>query len=134
MEKPRIVVDTNIIVSAIRNGVDKKSKSYRLLQDIYRGKYEVYLSTPIYIEYERVLYYYEQVDANKFARWGWFLWIRRHGIFIEPKPTDQEHVAMNDEDDRAFFDVAKCADAKLITRNVKDYPVHELITMIDELY
>lgn len=41
---------------------------------------------------------------------------------------------MKDEDDRIFFDVAKCVGAKLITRNYTDYPVHELITLIDEMY
>ena len=41
---------------------------------------------------------------------------------------------MKDEDDRAFFDVAKCLKIRLITDNLKHYPVHELRTRIDELY
>ncbi|MCR5509465.1 MAG: hypothetical protein K6F54_00705 [Lachnospiraceae bacterium] len=60
--------------------------------------------------------------------------IRIQGFQIDPLPTSQTLVEMNDEDDRAFFDVAKCLNVKLVTRNYKDYPVHELITLIDELY
>ena len=41
---------------------------------------------------------------------------------------------MKDEDDRKFFDVARCLNVKLVTRNEKDYPVYELITDIEELY
>lgn len=49
-------------------------------------------------------------------------------------PMTEEEVEMRDEDDRIFFDVAKCANARLVTRNYKDYPVHELVTLIDEIY
>ncbi len=38
------------------------------------------------------------------------------------------------EDDRVFFDVARCLNVKLVTRNLSHYPVHELRTSIDELY
>lgn len=41
---------------------------------------------------------------------------------------------MGDEDDRVFFDVARCLNVKLVTRNLSHYPVHELRTSIDELY
>lgn len=41
---------------------------------------------------------------------------------------------MKDEDDRVFFDVAKCLNIKLITRNYKHFPVDELVALIDELY
>ena len=50
------------------------------------------------------------------------------------KPSSKDYVEMRDEKDRVFFDVAKCINAKLITRNYKDYPTHELVTLIDELY
>ena len=41
---------------------------------------------------------------------------------------------MVDEDDRIFFDVARCLNVRLVTRNYRDYPIDELITLIDELY
>ena len=134
MEKTRIVVDTNIIANAIRKGGNYSSKSRCLLRDIYKHKYEVYISSSILDEYKRVLYGYRRIDPSKIARALWFWWIKRYAIFIEPLPTIQKDVQMHDEDDRVFFDVAKCVKAKLITRNYKDYPVHELVTLISELY
>lgn len=134
MEKTRIVVDTNIVANAIRKGGNRNAKSRCLLRYIYYHKYEVYISSSIFDEYKRVLYGYPRINPSKIARMLWFLWIKKYAIFIEPRPTNQEHEEMKDEDDRIFFDVAKCVGAKLITRNYKDYPVHELITLIDEMY
>ena len=39
-----------------------------------------------------------------------------------------------DEEDRIFFDTAKYLNARLVTRNYKHYPVHELVMLLDELY
>ena len=55
-------------------------------------------------------------------------------LWIEPLPTNAEEVEMGEEDDRVFFDVARCLNVKLVTRNLSHYPVHELRTSIDELY
>lgn len=60
-------------------------------------------------------------------------WIEEHAYHIEPLPTDENSVRMKDESDRIFFDVAKCLNARLVTRNYKHYPVHELVTLLDEL-
>lgn len=38
-----------------------------------------------------------------------------------------------DEKDREFFDVAKCCRARLLTGNIKHYPVDELVTALEEL-
>lgn len=40
---------------------------------------------------------------------------------------------MPDEKDRVFFDVAKCCRARLLTGNMKHYPVDELVTAPEEL-
>jgi len=42
--------------------------------------------------------------------------IKATSVWIEPLPTNPDMVAMKDEDDRVFFDVAKCLNVKLITR------------------
>ncbi len=128
-----LVIDTNILVSAIRRQVHKNARTNRLLQDIFHGKYDIYVSSVIIKEYKDVLYR-PQVLAKMFYRWYWFRWIKKHAIYIEPKPSTQEQVEMRDETDRAFFDLAKCVNAKLVTRNYKHYPVHELVTLIEELY
>ena len=91
------------------------------------------ISSQIFDEYSDVLHRKHlnlpQNDVDLFLAW-----IRLNSICIEPKPTTSKEVMMLDEDDRPFYDLAKCLGIKLVTRNYKDYPVHELITLIDELY
>jgi predicted nucleic acid-binding protein len=128
-----IVIDTNILVNALRRGSDNRAKSRKLLKDVYMGRYCVYVSSEIEDEYVDVLSR-PQLKVSRFKKAIWFAWMRTNAIYIEPRPSTQQQVQMKDEDDRIFFDVAKCVNAKLITRNVKDYPIHELITSISELY
>ena len=130
--KNLIVIDTNIIVNALKSVVDG-AKSRQLMRDLLNGKYILCVSSDIVSEYDDVLHRSELGISP--AKADWLMgWIRTHAFFIEPLPSDEERVEMRDEKDRPFFDVAKCLDAKLITRNHKDFPVHELVTLIDELY
>ena len=129
----RLVIDTNILVNALRKGGAKNSRSRRLLKDVFLGKYDIYISSKIENEYLRILNL-KHLSINPFLRAVLFIWLHNNAIYIEPNSSDQAHVEMKDEDDRIFFDVAKCVNAKLVTRNVKDYPVHEIITLIEELY
>ncbi len=128
----QIVIDTNIIVNALKSQ-DDSAKSVQLMRDVFRGKYEIGLSADIVREYREVLHR-PHLNINYDDAERIIYLIEKHSIFIEPKASTQQHVEMRDEKDRVFFDVAKCLNAKLITRNYKDYPVHELITLIDELY
>ena len=128
----RIVIDTNILVNALKSN-DDAAKSVRLIEDVAMGVHEVCLSPDIIHEYADVLHRpalgIDPVNAEMII--GILI---RHSRIIEPKPSTPDRFEMKDEDDRIFFDVARCENAKLITRNYKDYPVHELITPIDELY
>ncbi len=49
MKPPRIVLDTNILVSALRS---KRGASYRLLMQLDQGLYEPAVSVPLVLEYE----------------------------------------------------------------------------------
>ena len=60
MEKPRVVIDTNVLVSAIRS---RRGASCRLLESIDTGKFEISLSVPLVLEYE-----YAMVRAGKEVR------------------------------------------------------------------
>ncbi len=128
-----LVVDTNIIVNYFLSNTPN-AKSKQLLEDVFTGVHTMCISPAIIKEYREVLQRErlgippEDVD--------WFLsWVLQNSIQIEPKPTSQKDVEMrHDESDRVFFDVAKCLNVRLVTRNYKHYPVHELITLIDELY
>ena len=128
----RIVIDTNILVNALKSQNDE-AKSVLLLEDVFRGKYEVGLSSEIVREYRDVLHR-PHLNINPEDADAVIALVEKHGYYIEPRPSTNDYVEMRDEKDRVFFDVAKCLNAKLITRNYKDYPVHELVTLIDELY
>ena len=52
MNISKIVIDTNVIVSALKS---KKGTSYSLLRLIGKGKFEYNISVPIMLEYEKVL-------------------------------------------------------------------------------
>lgn len=49
--KPRVVLDTNVIVSAFRS---RRGASYRLLELAGEGAFTICLSVPLVIEYESV--------------------------------------------------------------------------------
>jgi putative PIN family toxin of toxin-antitoxin system len=46
---PQVVLDTNVIVAALRS---KRGASYRLLRLIDTGKFEINVSVPLVLEYE----------------------------------------------------------------------------------
>lgn len=135
-----LVIDTNIIVSAIKSGIKKDengnevyTKAYRLMADVFNGKHRMVVSKEIFAEYEDVLHRsHLQLEPLKVEKFLAF--IKLSAVWIEPLPTTQSQVAIKDEDDRIFYDVAKCLNVRLITDNIKHYPVHELRTKIDELY
>ncbi|MBI4827180.1 MAG: putative toxin-antitoxin system toxin component, PIN family [Nitrospirae bacterium] len=49
MKKPQIVIDTNVIVSALRS---QRGASYKLLMEIGSDKFDVNISVPLVLEYE----------------------------------------------------------------------------------
>ncbi len=49
MKRPRIVIDTNILVSALRS---RRGASYRLLMQVDSGLYTPVVSVPLVLEYE----------------------------------------------------------------------------------
>lgn len=52
MSKPNIVIDTNVIYSALRS---KRGASSKLLSLIGTGQFKIHLSVPLLLEYEDVL-------------------------------------------------------------------------------
>lgn len=127
-----IVIDTNILVNALKSQGDG-AKSRQLMRDVIKGKYTMCVSSYIVAEYDDVLHRSRLGIRKENADWL-MGWIRTHAFYIEPLPSNETKVEVRDEKDRPFFDVAKCLNIKLITRNYKDFPVHELVTLIDELY
>ena len=103
------------------------------MEDVFAGKHKLCVSAGILEEYWEVLSR-PRFKIPKETVTEVIDWIDRNSVHIEPLPTTQDIVEMGDEDDRMFFDLAKCMGARLVTRNYKHYPVHELVTLIDELY
>ena len=52
METPRIVVDTNVLVAGLRS---RQGASFRLLQLLGTGRFEIAISVPLVLEYEDAL-------------------------------------------------------------------------------
>ncbi len=52
MELPRIVLDTNVLVAGMRS---RQGASFRLLELLGTGRFEVAISVPLILEYEDVL-------------------------------------------------------------------------------
>lgn len=122
----RLVIDTNIIVSAL---LSADGTAFQVLSDVLDGKYVVFISKEIYEEYKNVLHrekFHFDDEIVEFIL-NWFL---ENAIWIE---VSKSNIPMPDEKDRIFFDVAKCCKARLLTGNVKHYPVDELVTLLWEL-
>jgi putative PIN family toxin of toxin-antitoxin system len=49
---PRVVLDTNVLVSAVRS---RRGASFRVLQLVGLGKFEICISVPLVLEYESAL-------------------------------------------------------------------------------
>ena len=135
-----LVIDTNIIVSAIKTPFRRDdqgniilTKPQKLIVDVLNEKHTMVVSKAIIDEYEDV-FHREQLKLDTVLVEKFLAFVKVKALWIEPLPTTSKEVEMQDEEDRAFFDVAKCLNIRLITDNLKHYPVHELRTSISELY
>ena len=116
----RIVLDTNILVSALLSAQGNPAKVYRMFLS---GAITVLYGMDILAEYQDALHRRRLIiprdDAATVLRA-----IRQYGVQIEPVPRS---VALTDEDDRVFYDTAKAAGAYLITGNIRHYPQEPFI-------
>jgi len=116
----RVVLDTNILVSALLSREGSPAKIYRMF--LTRALTLAYC-TGILDEYQDVLYrprlriLHDDADIVIAA-------VRQYGEKILPKPSIN---TMLDEGDRVFYDTAKCANAYLVTGNTKHYPIEPFI-------
>jgi len=119
----KIVVDTNVIISAILsvNGIAYKVLNLmRTNEDI-----SVYYSAGILAEYKKVLAY-ERLNISIETQIDILNTIKNLGILIEPTASS---APMPDETDRIFYDTAMTAGALLVTFNLKHYPAEPFIML-----
>jgi putative PIN family toxin of toxin-antitoxin system len=115
-----VVLDTNVLVSALLSKLGNPAKIYQMF---LLGTLEVVVSTDMLVEYRDVLHRprlnIAAVDADEVLAA-----VRQYGQIIYPVPSTD---SMLDEDDRVFYDTAKAAGAYLITGNTKHYPKESFI-------
>ena len=115
----KVVVDTNILVAASRS---RRGASYRLLQLIPDKRFEICLSTPLYLEYLDVLTRPEHMPTG----------VTKEQLFGAVRYlTSQAHLQeiyfywrpfLPDAKDDMVLELAAAAQAKrIITFNIKDF-------------
>jgi putative PIN family toxin of toxin-antitoxin system len=110
-----VVLDTNILVSALLTPLGNSAKIYRMF---LTRTLQVAYSSEILAEYNDVLFRPRlQIPAEEAIKV--IDAIREYGELIAPPIGTYD---MIDEDDRIFYDVAQSAGAYLVTGNKKHYP------------
>ncbi|MCL2014960.1 MAG: putative toxin-antitoxin system toxin component, PIN family [Defluviitaleaceae bacterium] len=118
----RIVIDTNVIVSAFKSPGGNPDKI--ICNATASGsKLKICYDTEIFEEYSDVLnrpkFDFDDVRLKRF-----FNTVNENGVFCQPQKSQ---FYMVDETDRCFYDVAKHCGAWLITGNTKHYPKEPFI-------
>lgn len=121
----KVVLDTNILVSAL---INENGKPRKILNLFYDKEIVVHYSDNIIEEYKEVLSRKELgINPEKIGKV--INAVRKIGMRVEPLKSVLE---MPDESDRIFYDTAKSTDAWLLTGNMKHYPAEKFIITISD--
>ena len=118
----RVVLDTNVLVSAF---LSAKGNPASILRQVLLGDLELCTSAAILAEYEQVLSrpkFSDRIQAQAIKRF--FEILDSISTTINSPIYD---VRLPDPNDQDFYDVAKTADAVLITGNKKHFPDESFI-------
>jgi putative PIN family toxin of toxin-antitoxin system len=111
----RVVIDTNILVSAL---ITPDGIPARIFDAVLNGMLTMCFDIRILVEYKDVLsrrkFDFDEEENRRILET-----LSEKGMSVIAKPS---FVAMPDENDRKFYDVAVFCDAVLITGNLKHYP------------
>ena len=111
----RVVIDTNVFVSALMSPNGKTAKIHKMFLS---GAVRVIYNDEILAEYQDVFYRPHLKIGTNNAN-SLLVAINKLGEENRPPTSTNE---MPDENDRIFYDTAKNAGAYLITGNLKHYP------------
>ena len=120
----RLVLDTNVVISAFINPNDTPSQILKL---ILNRNAELCYNLPILGEYEKVALrqkFSSKINPDHIRRF--FDLIRNIGILYDPAPGK---IKLLDESDRIFHDTAKGSGSFLITGNIKHFPKEPFIKL-----
>jgi len=113
----KLVLDTNIVVSAFINPGGKPSQ---ILKMVLNRKAELYHNSAILSEYESVMLrpkFASVIDSNNIRRFIDI--IRSIGISFNPSVSNTK---LPDESDRIFYDTARESGSFLVSGNLKHFP------------
>jgi putative PIN family toxin of toxin-antitoxin system len=116
----KIVIDTNVLVSALMNDKGNPAKIASFFAD---KKVEAYYSATIMVEYEDVLNR-EEFNFEEKKVFEMLDGFKKNGKLFVPVKSN---ISLIDEDDRAFYDTAKQSGSFLVTGNIKHYPQEDFI-------
>ena len=115
---PRIVLDTNVLVAALRS---QQGASFKVLSLVGLGRFSLHLSVPLVLEYEEVLLRYEKdltvtsEDIKDLLDYLWAVALPQD-IFFLWRPF------LKDADDDMVLELAANASCEVIVSfNVKDF-------------
>lgn len=114
----RIVIDTNVLYSALRSN---RGASYKLISKLPSNKFQVMLSVPLYTEYQGVLLKgdflkrYSRRELLSFLRYICKICVHQD-IFYLWRPI------LKDAKDDMVFELAVAGDCEyIVTHNIKDF-------------
>ena len=120
-----VVIDTNVIVSAFLSSHDDVA-TVLVLNKLYKNEIRLYYSKEILAEYKDVLnrekFKFDKREINRFINY-----VLEKGIVIEPEKINEELI---DKKDLPFYEIVmdnSIKESKLITGNIKHFPVKSFI-------
>ena len=117
----KVVLDTNVIISGMINGEGTPAQIINLL---INGRITLLYDDRILKEYEEVLNR-KKFNFKRSALNPILDYIKKDGEYVTAEPINKKFV---DNDDKAFYEVAKTAGAKfLVTGNKDHYPNEEIV-------
>ncbi len=120
MEKPRIILDTNVLVAAFRS---TQGASFLLLELLSSETFSIHFSLPLLLEYEEVLQREALLSATELDK---FL-KRLHSIGTMHKIYFLFRWFLSDHDDDMVLEIAIASNAThIITFNKKDLKPAEM--------
>jgi putative PIN family toxin of toxin-antitoxin system len=116
----KVVLDTNVIVSAVITPMGNPAKIMGMLFD---EKIQAYYCAIVMAEYKSVLARVN-LGITIHTQAGIIDAIENAGVLIEPTTSNRPFI---DESDRVFYDTAKESGAILITGNIRHYPAEDFV-------
>jgi uncharacterized protein len=118
-EAMKLVIDTNILVASLSS----KSKYHWIIQALREGKFELYVTEEIYLEYEEILKQkYNVIVANAFLNS-----LKELSNVIQTDIFYKWLLIQSDPDDDKFVDCAVAGNVDFLMTNDRHYNILKTI-------